>query len=67
MDEDPVQDWLRVRRELLNMEGAFTALAIKVAKGAEAEEVLRQERAVLEGMRELCKAAYAKAFPKQKV
>jgi hypothetical protein len=45
-----VQDWLRIRRELLEMEAAFTDLAIRVATG-------------LEAMREVCSAAYRQAFP----
>ena len=65
MNKDVVEDWLRVRRQLLEMEAAFTALAIKVANGGESEAALQEQRQVLEAQRELCSAAYARAFPKQ--
>lgn len=63
MNFQAVEDWLRVRRELLDMEFAFTTLAIKVTEGAETEDTLRQQRAVLQAQRELCTAAYERAFP----
>jgi hypothetical protein len=37
MNIQAVDDWLRVRRELLDMETAFTKLAIKVTEGEESE------------------------------
>jgi hypothetical protein len=46
------------------MEAAFTTLAIKVAEGSESEETLQKERQMLEAARELCSAAYGRAFPK---
>lgn len=63
MNLQAVEDWLRVRRDLLDMESAFTKLAIKVTEGAETEDALRQQRAVLQAQRELCTAAYERAFP----
>jgi hypothetical protein len=63
MNNDAVQDWLRVRRQLLDKESDFTTLAIKVANGEESEELLQQQRAALEGMRADCSAAYQRAFP----
>jgi hypothetical protein len=63
MNAQAVEDWLRVRRDLLDKEAAFTSLAIKVAQGQEPEQLLQTERQVLEGMRELCSAAYRRAFP----
>jgi hypothetical protein len=63
MNSEAIQDWLRIRRELLQMETAFTKLAIKVADGRESEELLLQEREVLEATRALCSAAFKRAFP----
>jgi hypothetical protein len=65
MNSEAVEDWLRTRRELIKMEVAFTQLALRVAGGEESEQVLQHERQVLEGTRELCTAAFQKAFPKQ--
>jgi hypothetical protein len=64
MNVTAVRDWLQIRRTLLEMETEFTTLAIKVAGGEESEQLLRQQRQVLEGQRELCTAAYERAFPK---
>lgn len=64
MNKDAVEDWLRVRRDLLAKEAAFTDLAIRVAAGDGSEEDLQKQRRVLEGMRELCTAAYERAFPR---
>lgn len=63
MNAQAVQDWLQIRRELLDMETAFTNLAIRVAQGQESEEVMQAQRQVLEATRELCSAAYQRAFP----
>lgn len=63
MNHQAFEDWLRVRRDLLEMESAFTKLAIKVTEGAETEDTLRQKREVLQAQRELCTAAYERAFP----
>lgn len=63
MNAQAVQDWLRIRRQLLDMETAFTHLAIRVAEGKETEEVLQERRQVLEAQRALCTAAYLQAFP----
>ena len=65
MNNEAVQDWLRTRRQLLDMEAAFTTLAIKVANGEEPEALLQKERQMLEEARELCSAAFARAFPAQ--
>lgn len=45
------------------MEAAFTLLAIRVAEGQESEDVIRTQRQALEAARELCSAAYERAFP----
>jgi hypothetical protein len=63
MNNEAVQDWLRIRRELLQMETEFTDFAIKVAKGEELEAALQAQRQVLEATRDLCSAAYQRAFP----
>jgi hypothetical protein len=64
MNSQAVQDWLQIRRHLLEMEAAFTTLALKVAGGEESEDLMQQQRQVLEATRELCTAAYERAFPK---
>jgi hypothetical protein len=46
------------------METDFTTLAIQVAEGTGSEQLLQQRRQVLESQRELCTAAYERAFPK---
>jgi hypothetical protein len=66
MNSEAVQDWLRIRRELLAREAEFTSLAIRVANGEESEALLQEERLILESSRELCGAAYRRAFPKDK-
>lgn len=63
MNAKAVQDWLQIRRQLLDMEAAFTRLAIRVADGKESEAVLREQRELLEAQRALCTAAYERAFP----
>jgi hypothetical protein len=63
VNHNKVQDWLRIRRELLEMEAAFTDLAIRVASGQAAVQELDERRGKLEAMREVCSAAYRKAFP----
>ena len=64
MNNESVQDWLRVRRSLLDMEAAFTSLAIEVAEGKGSPQVLQQQRALLEDMRAACSAAYERSFGK---
>lgn len=63
MNKEAVEQWLRVRRGLLQMEAEFTDLAIKVANGEGSEELLNQRRAALEAARQLCSQAYERAFP----
>jgi hypothetical protein len=63
VNHQKVQDWLRIRRVLLDMEAAFTDLAVRVATGQGDEHELQERRHELEGMRELCSAAYRQAFP----
>lgn len=58
-----LNDWLQTHRELMRLEAAFTDLAIQAAMGDVPPEELAQQRAVLEGTRELCSAAYRRAFP----
>lgn len=64
MNSTAVEDWLRIRRALLEMETEFTSLAIRVAVGEESEQLLQQQRPLLEAQRALCTAAYERAFPK---
>lgn len=59
-----VEDWLRVHRQLLAMENAFTDLALRAAVGEVPPEQLDEERQRLMHMRVLCTAVYEKAFPK---
>lgn len=65
MSKDPQAfgDWLQTHRKLMQMEASFTVLAIKAAEGEYPEEQLAEQRALLEATRELCAAAYQKAFP----
>jgi hypothetical protein len=63
MDSQAFNDWLQAHRELMQMEMRFTALAIQAAEGNYPEGQLAQERALLEASRELCAAAYERAFP----
>ena len=63
MNNEAVQDWLKVRRLLLDMETEFTSLAIAVAGGSGSEAELLQKREMLEATRELCAAAFRRAFP----
>jgi hypothetical protein len=63
MNIEAVEDWLRIRRDLLETEAAFTTLAIKVANRQESEARLQQDREHLEAMRARCAAAYRRAFP----
>ncbi len=63
MNNEAIQDWLKVRRDLLQREADFTTLAIEVANGKETEERLQEARTILEANRELCTAAYRRAFP----
>lgn len=65
MNKEAVEDWLRVRRTLLDLESAFTTLAIQVANGEASEDFLQEQRKVLEATRELCSTAYQRAFPAQ--
>jgi hypothetical protein len=59
-----VDDWLRVHRELMEKEAAFTELAVRAASGEVPQEELDQQREKLMGLRALCTAIYEKAFPK---
>jgi len=65
MNNEAVQDWLRIRRKLLDMEASFTSLAISVASGQAEEHLLQQQRQLLEAQRVLCTAAYLRAFPER--
>lgn len=63
MNNEAVQDWLRVRRELLEQENSFTSLALQAISGEVSEMQLQAAREHLEEMRSLCSAAYERAFP----
>jgi hypothetical protein len=59
----PVEDWLKVHRQLIAEETNFTDLAIKAASGSVSAEELTAARERLVAMREICSLAYAQAFP----
>ena len=61
---DDVQAWLDIRRKLLELETAFTDLALRAVHGDVPPEQLQQERQHLLTARELCTAAYERAFPR---
>lgn len=63
-DRALIDEWIRVHRELMEQEAAFTDLALKAAQGEISTGQLDDARAKLLGMRELCNAVYGKAFPK---
>lgn len=63
MNNEIVQEWLRVHRALLDREARFTTLALKAAEGELSLQQLQEERALLEAERDLCAAAYRRAFP----
>lgn len=62
-DRSLVDDWLRVHRQLMTQESEFTNLAMRAAQGEVPVEELDEARAKLLGLRELCNAVYARAFP----
>lgn len=59
-----VREWLQIHRELVELETAFTDLAIRAVDGEVPTEQLQQERLHLLTTRELCTSAYERAFPK---
>ncbi len=61
--QDAVQDWLRVHRDLVGAEIEFSAHALDAVAGTISTKELARRRALLETLRELCGAAYARAFP----
>lgn len=61
-DHSPVQDWLKVHRQLMDAEVAFSDTAIKHSNGEISAEELSEARKELMALRELCTVIYAKAF-----
>lgn len=61
---ESVQEWLQVRRMLMDLEAAFTDLALKAAAGEVGLSQLGAERERLMQTRAACTAAYERAFPK---
>jgi hypothetical protein len=59
-----VREWLEIHRQLIDLESAFTDLAMRAVHGEVPEARLQQERLHLLTTRELCTAAYERAFPK---
>lgn len=59
-----IQEWLQIRRQLLERETAFTDLAMRAVHGEVPPEQLQQERLQLLTTRQLCTSAYERAFPK---
>lgn len=62
IDQQAVQDWLRVHRTLLDMELAFPDIALRAAQGSITAQELDEHRKMLEAAREVCAAAYRRAF-----
>lgn len=62
-DRALVDDWIRVHRQLMEQEAAFTKLAERAAQGEVPDDELDRARAQLLAMRELCNAIFTKAFP----
>jgi hypothetical protein len=60
---EQVQQWLQLRRQLLELETAFTDLAMRAVHGEVPPDQIEQERLHLLTTRELCAAAYERAFP----
>jgi hypothetical protein len=60
-----VQEWLQIHRTLMDMEAAFTDLALKAVDGEVAPADLDEARSRLMHTREQCTAAYERAFPKR--
>jgi hypothetical protein len=63
-DQCAVQDWLRIHRQLVQEEAAFSEVAMRAATGEISMEELQEKRMHLMAMRELCASVYEKAFPK---
>jgi hypothetical protein len=63
-DRNHIEDWLRIHRELMEREAAFTDLALRAADGSVSIQKLEEERQMLMGLRALCTSVYGKAFPK---
>lgn len=61
-----LEDWLRIHGQLVELETAFAELALQVARGEVPLAVLDAQRVVLVETRELCSAAYARAFQSQR-
>ena len=59
-----VENWIKVHRALMDMEAAFTDLALRAASGEVPIHELDAARNRLMATRELCTAAYERAFPK---
>jgi hypothetical protein len=57
-----MEDWLRVHRQLVELEIAFADLAVRAARGEIPLAELDARRAILMATRALCSAAYERAF-----
>jgi hypothetical protein len=61
-DNTTVQDWIKIHRELLQQEAAFTDIALKAAAGEITVAELDEQRQILMALRELCAVTYERAF-----
>ena len=60
-----VEEWLQIRRRLIELETEFTDKAIKALDGGITSKELESHRQALIEARALCSAAYSRAFPKK--
>jgi hypothetical protein len=60
-----LDDWLRIHRQLVELEIAFAELALGAARGEVSLTELDARRAILMATRTLCAAAYERAFRRQ--
>jgi hypothetical protein len=62
IDRSAMQDWLRIHRRLVELEAEFSEVVMRAAAGESSVDKLQEKRNQLIGMRDLCTAAYEKAF-----
>lgn len=61
-DPKAIEDWLRVHRQLLDQESAFTDFALRSVSGEVSLVELEKRREELMSLRQACTAAYNRAF-----
>jgi hypothetical protein len=62
LDARSMQDWVRIHRQVIQLELAFAEVAVRAARGEVSLVELDEQRAILVATRELCSAAYERAF-----